>query len=103
MRKKIKGRPSNYRKGLQNDDKWQEVRRKIKIRDKHKCRICGNKLELEVHHITYCIDGESTRGIEIFNLEWLITLCHSCHHFVHQNKNHKLNPNNPNKISANYF
>ena len=97
---KIKGRPSKYRKSLQVDENWQEVRRRVKVRDKHSCRICGEKSGLEVHHITYFVDGENIRGHELNHLKWLITLCKGHHKFVHFHENHPLNPKNKFKQNA---
>ena len=97
---KIKGRPSKYRKSLQVDENWQEVRRKVKVRDKHSCRICGKKGGLDVHHITYFVNGESIRGKEIQNLKWLIAICRKDHEAIHKDPNHPLNPKNKFKQNA---
>ena len=91
---KIKGRPSKYRKSLQTDEVWKEAKRKVKIRDRHQCRICGEKAGLEVHHITYFVNGETIRGKELENLKWLITVCRKDHEAIHKNPNHPLNPKN---------
>ncbi|CAA7196720.1 HNH endonuclease [Chryseobacterium potabilaquae] len=91
---RIKGRPSKYQKSLQNDENWKEVKRKVKIRDKHQCRICGEKIGLDVHHITYFVDGETIRGQELEHLQWLITVCRKDHKIIHKNPNHPLNPRN---------
>lgn len=51
-------------------------------RDNNECQICGNKNNLEIHHI----DG---KGIQFpknkknNNPDNLITLCHSCHSRIH--------------------
>ena len=97
---KIKGRPSKYRKSLQIDENWQEIRRKVKIRDEHKCRCCGSKRGLDVHHITYYVNGKSIRGLELENMKWMITVCRDCHTIIHQLPNHELNPNNKMKQDA---
>lgn len=94
---KIKGRPSKYLVSLRSDPDWEIVKRKIKLRDKHQCRICGLKVGLEIHHITYFVDGKSIRGCELQNLKWLITVCKTHHKEIHDNKNHPLNPYNRNK------
>ncbi len=48
-------------------------------RDNHKCRFCGTKYNLEVHHIT-------PRSLGGTNHEYnLITLCNGCHSFLHLN------------------
>lgn len=97
---RIKGRPSKYLKSLKSDDNWEIVKRKVKVRDQHKCRVCGSKTGLEVHHITYFVNGESIRGKELENLKWLILVCNMDHKKIHSNENHPLNPKNRNKING---
>ena len=94
---KIKGRPSKYLNSLKSDPQWDEAKRKVKIRDGHQCRICGSKVRLEVHHITYYVNNESIRGKESENLKWLITVCNTDHKIIHDNPNHPLNPKNKQK------
>lgn len=91
------GRPSNYRKGLQSNPYWEKVKAKVKIRDNFKCKVCGSISALEIHHITYYVNGTSIVGKELDNLKWMVTLCETCHDKVHQEKNHIYNPKNPNK------
>ncbi|MCT3917502.1 HNH endonuclease [Elizabethkingia anophelis] len=97
---RIKGRPSKYLKSLKADDEWEIVKRKVKIRDQHKCKICGIGSGLEVHHITYYIAGQSIRGKELQNLKWLVTVCNKHHKEIHQDLNHPFNPKNKNKRNA---
>lgn len=48
-------------------------------RDNYNCRFCGNKEDLQVHHIT-------PRSLEGTNHELnLITTCRNCHSFLHLN------------------
>lgn len=103
MSSRYRGRPSKYRKSLQKNSYWQEVRRKIKIRDDHKCICCDSKLFLEVHHITYYVNKKSIIGIELEYLEWLGTVCNRCHGKIHKNIKHLLNPKNYYKVNANHF
>lgn len=77
-----RGRKSNYVKKLQTKD-WQEVCRLVRLRDGHKCQICGKNYELEVHHKAYYIDGISIVGQERKYLDSLITLCQYCHAKIH--------------------
>ncbi len=91
------GRPSNYRKGLQSNPYWDEVRAKIKIRDNFKCKICSSTIRLETHHITYYVNGISILGKELEHLKWLVTICETCHEKVHKNLDHIWNPKNKNK------
>lgn len=78
-----KGRPSKYRKSLKNNPYWEEVKRKVRIRDGHRCHMCGKTYNLEVHHKTYKIGGVSIVGHELECLECLTTLCEDCHAKVH--------------------
>ena len=81
---------------------WQQVKRKVKLRDNFTCIIkgCGKKVNLETHHITYQVFGFSIIGYELQYLQWLVTLCENCHHSVHKNKKHPLNPKNPLRINV---
>lgn len=56
------------------------------MRDKHRCQICGSKVNLEVHHLTYYVDGHSIVGREAEYLDKLITLCGKCHAAQHKKK-----------------
>lgn len=89
-----RGRPSNYRKSLKRNPYWETVKRKVRIRDNFKCVICGNKIHLETHHITYKVDNKSILGNELEYLEWIVTLCEKHHQEVHNTFNHPFNPNN---------
>lgn len=53
---------------------WKRVRKEILKRDHFKCRICGVKTTLEIHHASY-----KHHFAEHKHLEDLITLC-SKHH-----------------------
>jgi hypothetical protein len=61
------------------DKRWQRKRSKILLRDKYACTKCGNRENLNVHHLYY------VRG----NLAWeyphnaLIVLCKECHEKWH--------------------
>lgn len=79
----IKGRPTKYRSNLRNNPYWEDVKRQIRIRDKHRCRDCGQDYNLEVHHITYRKNGVSIVGKELDNLDCLILLCEKCHQKAH--------------------
>lgn len=94
-----RGRPSNYRKSLINNPYWEEVKRRVRVRDGHHCVICYELLNLEVHHIAYQVDGESIIGKEQDHLEWLCLVCEKCHTEIHKNFRNKLNPNNKYKIN----
>ena len=99
-----RGRKSKYLKSL-NSPQWQEVKRKVRIRDNFTCVIkdCGKQANLETHHITYMVYGFSIVGNELKYLEWLATLCEDCHHQIHKNRKHPLNPKNPFRINVLQF
>lgn len=78
-----KGRPSKYRASLKSNPYWDEVRRKVRIRDGHRCCMCGKDYNLEIHHKTYTVSGVSIVGKELNYLNCLVTLCEDCHAKVH--------------------
>lgn len=71
----------NYRKYLRSE-KWKKKAKRIKARDKNKCRLCKSTKRLEVHHLTYMNIGKEKD-------KDLITLCRRCHRIAHdmENKN----------------
>ena len=91
-----RGRPSNYRKSLQQNPDWEKVKRKTRIRDGFQCVLCPSKIRLEAHHTTYKVDGESIVGKELEHLEVVVTVCEKCHQEIHSNPKHELNPRNYN-------
>ena len=66
-----------------NNPYWEEVKRKVRIRDGHSCQMCGKTYNLEIHHLKYKINGVSIIGKELDHLDCLITLCEDCHQKVH--------------------
>ena len=52
----------------------------MKARDGFRCRSCGSRDHLEVHHIRQRKDGGSD------SLDNLVTLCHGCHMAWHEGK-----------------
>lgn len=95
-----RGRPSNYRKGLQSNASWKQARIKTLVRDNHSCVCCDSRIKLEVHHISYFENGKPIKGEEINHLKWLATVCEKCHDKIHRNPNHLLNPKNKYKINV---
>jgi len=75
----------------------------IKKRDGYKCRLCGYDEDignLQIHHLTPVINGGTQHA-------WnLITVCYSCHVFLHCNPNfvmkQKLNHSQRTKDGLNY-
>lgn len=62
-----------------NSVAWQETRQKIFRRDGFRCVMCGQSMNLNVHHITY----ENLGAEESSDL---VTLCQKCHAKVHGEK-----------------
>ena len=56
---------------------YENVKAYVKARDGFRCRSCGSRDHLEVHHIMQRKDGGSDRPAN------LITLCHDCHAHHH--------------------
>lgn len=84
-----KGRPSRYRKSLKNNDYWNTVKREVRLRDNHRCQICGRDYNLEIHHKVYSVNGVSILGKELDYLNCLTTLCEECHENIHKDKKQK--------------
>jgi len=95
---RIKGRPSAYMKSLQEDTNWNEAKIRTRNRDGHKCVICSTKTNLDIHHLTYYVNGINIRGKELNYLHCLITVCASCHTDIHNDDGHPLNPKNYMKV-----
>ena len=98
-----RGRPSNYRKSLQENAYWEKVKRKVRIRDNFQCVVCGGKTRLETHHIAYYVGGIPVIGRELGNLNWLATLCERHHAAAHPGPAHPFNPKNPEKKDINSY
>ena len=64
------------RRSLYGTRRWQRTRRAALERDDWKCRRCGAKVALEVHHN----DRSIGRFFDVSNLE---SLCSPCHHREH--------------------
>ena len=58
---------------------WKRKRAEILERDGHKCKICGNENDLQVHHI-YSLDLYPELRLENTNL---VTVCKRCHMDLH--------------------
>ena len=89
----------NYKEHLRSNY-WNTVKTKVKLRDNFTCCDCGSRSNLAVHHITYQVYGFSIVGSELQYLEWLVLLCEKCHHKIHKDKKHPLNPKNPFRINV---
>jgi hypothetical protein len=61
-----------------SQDELMRARKRVRSRDKGRCRCCGIRSGLHVHHIVYRSQGGD-------DAEWnLITLCHHCHDSIHK-------------------
>lgn len=69
---------SNYKKYLRSKE-WIEVRKKAIKRDKGKCKLCGSKKSIQVHHLNY-----QHVFYERFYLDDLLTVCDICHKKIHE-------------------
>lgn len=77
-----RGRRSSYVRQLQSDY-WQEVCRIVRLRDGHRCQLCGRGYSLEIHHKTYYVDGQSIVGREKEHQQCPVTHCAECHQKQH--------------------
>ena len=57
---------------------FENVKEYVRCRDGYKCRKCGSKTHLEVHHIIQRKDGGTNHR------DNLVTLCHNCHAALHR-------------------
>jgi hypothetical protein len=58
---------------------WKMIRQQALERDGHRCRACGARGRLDVHHLTYARVGKE-------DLDDLLTLCRSCHEAEHERR-----------------
>lgn len=68
--KRIKLSPTEYKK----------LKLLILKRDRWRCRVCGNRNDLHVHHIKYRSNSGDDTATN------LLTLCRTHHELIHQNK-----------------
>lgn len=64
--------------------KWEKMREYILIRDRYKCRRCGDTGVLEVHHKIHLTPENINDANITLNENNLITLCRDCHFAVHE-------------------
>lgn len=68
-------------------NEWKDFRTQILNRDGHKCRYCGSKHKIQVHHKYYL---QRLNNIKLYPWEYpmdaVVTLCDTCHKKVHNNK-----------------
>ena len=77
MKNNMRASRPNYKKVFKDRKEygqdWREIAKRIRDRDNNRCRICGNKEHLHVHHIKPLSKGGSNRSLN------LMTLCRVCH------------------------
>ncbi len=56
-----------------------EIRQAVKERDRKRCRRCGNKNGIQLHHVQYLSQGGKDE------IENILVLCLLCHQGVHAN------------------
>lgn len=82
-----KGGVSPERQGLYASEAWRKAARKVRKRDGNHCQRCGCIQELNrilcIHHRKSFAEHPEER----VNVEFLISLCGPCHHWVHSNEN----------------
>ena len=67
-----------YSEFLESEE-WKALREKVKSRDWFRCRECGSRFNLQVHHLTY------EHGW-LCDERYLVTLCRECHERKHNDK-----------------
>ena len=65
---------------LLHDEQWRRRRLEIMRRDGFRCRRCGSRVNLNVHHRWYIWGRRPWQYPD----RCLVTLCESCHHHVHR-------------------
>jgi hypothetical protein len=75
------GRKSTYKgtKSRGSREVQPELRQLVFARDKHECQKCGSVKSLHCHHV----DPVKTNPIESADIDVCITLCKSCHKWIH--------------------
>jgi 5-methylcytosine-specific restriction endonuclease McrA len=77
---------SPYLQSLSGNEYWEEVKRRVRMRDNYTCQKCRVVGRHEVHHLIYKVNGQSIVGKELFHLDCLILLCGKCHQSEHKKK-----------------
>ena len=72
-----KGRKDWYRNVYLKSDAWRRKRYVVLRRDEWTCVRCGNRAN-QVHHKRYL-----GRNLGKEPIDWLISVCHSCHNYYH--------------------
>ncbi len=78
--KKREKRRTYYRDTYLNSDDWKRKRALVLKRDRYRCVYCGTRAT-QVHHKQY-----APRNIGREPIEWLVSVCKSCHDQQHERK-----------------
>lgn len=62
------------------DPLWETIRQEVILLDGGRCRVCGTRYNLHVHHIVYRSERKDD------NVGNLVTLCQAHHDLVHSDK-----------------
>ncbi len=71
------GRRTYYRDTYLSSDDWKRKRSLVLKRDRYRCVFCGGRAT-QVHHKQY-----ARRNIGREAIEWLVSVCTSCHEKQH--------------------
>jgi 5-methylcytosine-specific restriction endonuclease McrA len=78
--KKREKRRTYYRTTYLSSDDWKRKRALVLKRDQYRCMHCGARAT-QVHHKRY-----ARRNIGKEPIEWLVSVCKSCHEEQHDHK-----------------
>lgn len=60
---------------------WRYISEYVKFKAGYKCQLCGEKTNLQTHHLSY-----SSHGSELENMRDLVCLCSKCHLNMHNDE-----------------
>lgn len=93
--RKIVGRPSNYMNSIKYSASWNVVKSTIRRQRNYTCEVCGlSSTDLDVHHLTYYVNGHSILGNELNHTDKLKLVCRTCHKQIHDDYKNPFNPKN---------
>lgn len=87
--------PKKYYKSvydyLLHDSRWLDCRNRILKRDGYRCKWCGEKYDLQIHHKYYHkLPNNHFVNPWEYDDDCFITLCKTCHDKFHENHNNKV-------------
>lgn len=76
---------------LLHDSRWLDCRNRILKRDGYRCKWCGEKYDLQIHHKYYHkLPNNHFVNPWEYDDDCFITLCKTCHARFHENHNNKV-------------